>query len=63
MVAKTYVRKVMAEIALSTLFEANVVECFMKDWLICGPSSVFNLGETTHTYTTRMLDLYGRILY
>ena len=47
----------MAEIALSTLFEANVVECFMKDWLICGPSSVFNLGVTISqdpgTFTAR----------
>ena len=29
-----------------------------KDWLICGPSSMFNLSETTQAYTTGML--YGQ---
>ena len=52
------VRKVMTEIALSTLVEANVVGMDIKDWLmiICG---VFNLSETIHAYT----DAYARSIW
>ena len=48
--AESLCEEVMIEIASSTLFEVNVVgtyiwiSCFMKDWLIYGPCSVFNLS-------------------